>query len=133
MAWIKAELLPRISARAAELGKSVTDILPPGYDTFFAPSKAEGSPTIATLEKIADGLGWSLCELLCGKQPPLRHDLLDMAVITAVQALADEPELLPDAIASTYDVLVERQRENRPNDASALSALVDLLRRRKAR
>ncbi len=132
MAWNKAELLPRIAARAAALGKSVADVLPPGYETFFAPSKT-GSPTITTLEKIADGLGWSLCELLCGEQHRLRQDLLDMAVTTAVNALADQPELLPEAIASIYDVLVEREREDQPNDTTALSALVGLLRRRKGR
>lgn len=132
MVWSRADILRKVEDRAAHLGRSMKEVLPPGYDTFFAPSKSEGSPTIATLERLAEGLEWSLCELLCEPPPAvvgLDYGLMQTATETALRAIpSDRSELLPAAIVSAYDVLADRRRNGLPLDESALSTLEATLR-----
>ena len=117
MAWNKADLRPRVERRAAQLNKSVTDVLPKGY-SFFADSKAGKSPQIDTLEKIADNLGWSLCELLC----EARTDLIRMAVTVALRAVrSDRAELIPDATIKALDMLEGYQHDRVPIDQTILA------------
>jgi hypothetical protein len=124
MAWNKADLRPRVERRAAELKKSVTDVLPKGY-SFFADSKAGKSPQVDTLEKIAANLGWSLCELLC----EARTDLIKLAVAVAQRAVrSDRAELLPDATVSALGMLEAYEHDGEPIDEAALAHIERNLR-----
>ncbi len=130
MAWDKATLRARVEKRAAELRKRLKDVLPKNYP-FFAPNKA-GSPTIATLETIADNLGWSLCELLCETVPPtagISPELIKLAVTAAVRAIrSDRAEVIPDATMSALDILQGYEHDRVPIDATALAHIERSLR-----
>lgn len=124
MVWSKQDILSKVEARAAALGKSLTQALPAGYASFFTPSKFQRSPTIETLEKIANALGWTLCDLMCDPTPGvISEDLLKHAIQRAVRAVGDRPELLTDAIFGAYEVLAAVRSEGRPIDEAALANL----------
>ena len=125
MPWNKADLRPRVERRAAQLSKSVTDVLPKGY-AFFAPTNADVSPRIDTLEEIADNLGWSLCDLLCES----RAKLIEMAVTVALRAVPsfDRAEKLPAATVSVFDMLEACERDQEPIDDRALAHIERNLR-----
>ncbi len=130
MAWNKSDLRPRVEKRAAALGKSVTDVSPKGY-AFFADSKAGGT-TIATLETIAENLEWTLCELLCGREPPLatvRPEMIKLAATVALRAIpSDRLEKFPDATVSALDLLQAYEQDGVPLDERALSHIERSLR-----
>ena len=130
MPWDEKAFQDRIMSRASALGMSERDVMRAAGiagNTFDKPPENQGR-TYKTIEVIAGAVKWTVCEALgCAGAP--REDLLKMAVATAVRALADQPELLTDAILSAYDVLGEREREGELNDPSALSALAQMLRR----
>ncbi len=130
MAWNKADLYPRVEKRAAALGKSVTDVSPKGY-AFFADSKAGGT-TIATLETIATNLEWTLCELLCGREPTLatvRPEMIKLAATVALRAIpGDQLEKLPDAMVSALDLLQAYEEDGVPVDEQALTHIERSLR-----
>lgn len=132
MAWNKADLYPRVEKRAAALGKSVTDVSPKGY-AFFADSKAGGT-TIATLETIAENLKWTLCELLCEREPPpspatVRPEMIKTAVTVALRAIPnDRLEKLPDATVSALDLLQAYEEDGAPIDEQALTHIERSLR-----
>ena len=110
----------------------MSEVLPPGYDTFFSPSKADVIPKIDTLEWIANQLEWTLCELMCGfdSAQAIQKDLLEMAVTTAVRATpSDQQELLTAAILEAYDAVVEHARRG-PIEPGALAMLEASLRAR---
>jgi hypothetical protein len=130
MAFNKADLYPRVEARAKVLGKTVTDVLPKGY-ALFADSKASSSPRIDTMEKLADNLEWSLCQLLCAsdERASLRPDLLHDAVVVAIEAIrSDRHELLPGAIISAYEYRVALEADGEPFDQVARAHMIRSLR-----
>ena len=102
----------------------MTDVLPKGY-AFFAPSTADSSPTIATLDTIADNLEWSLCELLCESHA----ELVRLAVTVALRAIpSNRAEKLPAVAVSAFELLEAYERDREPIDDRALSHIERSLR-----
>jgi hypothetical protein len=123
MTWNKADLRPRVEARLKALGKTLDDVLP-GY-AIFAPSYVDHSPTMAILEKLATGLGWSLCELLCDS----RATLIELAVTLALRAVpSDRDAKLAAATVSALDMLEAYERDRQPIDETALAHIERSLR-----
>lgn len=132
MAWNKAVLRPKVEQRAAQLGKSITDVMPKGY-ALFAPSRADTSPTIAVLEAIAENLEWSLCQLLCNdhvdEPPQARPELIKLAVTVAMRAVrSDREEMVPEATVSALDMLQAYEQDQEPIDDRALAHIARSLR-----
>lgn len=132
VAWNKADLRPKVERRAAELNKSLTDVMPKGY-AIFAPSRADQSPSIAVLEAIAENLEWSLCQLLCNdhtEAPRIRPELIKMAVTAAMRAIPSDrsADLLPEAIVSALDMLQAYEQDQEPIDDRALAHIERSLR-----
>ncbi len=123
MRWHRRDIRPRVEARLKALGKILDDVLP-GY-SFFAPSNLEGGATTSILSKLADGLGWSLCELLC----ETRTDLIKLAVTAALRAIrSDRAEVIPDAVIKALDMLEGYERDGLPIDEAVLGHIERSLR-----
>jgi hypothetical protein len=107
-----------------------------GVDPSYLDHHVDGRQ-INKLEKLAAGLGWSLCQLIGCDSPPLAmtsvdRSLLEKAVRTAQRGLRNDPdnaELLPGTIADVYDVLIERQQAGESIDDAYLAGIEGMIRR----
>jgi hypothetical protein len=124
MPWDRSDIKPRVTARLAELGKTLDDVLP--GNSFFAPRDKDKSVRIDTLERLATGIGWSLCQLLCEIEPEpvpasFGTERIKLAVSVAVRAIRPErAEKIPDATVSALDLLQAYEREGRTLDRANL-------------
>ena len=129
MPWRRDDIRAKVEERAAELGRSLTNVA--GYPTFFAPVNADKPPRIDILERIAEELDWSLCKLLCDTPPQqIDEPILALALTTATRAVpgSDPGELAP-LVAKLYALLVQRGRQGLPVSQDYLDALIDTHRR----
>jgi hypothetical protein len=134
MPWSDTILLQRIDARCAELRITRHGAcLRAGVDASYLDRPVEGRQ-INKLDRLAAGLGWTLCQLIGCDGPTIAVDrpLLEKAARTAVRGLRNDPdsaELLPGTIADVYDVLIERQQSGDPIDDAYLAGIEGMIRR----
>jgi hypothetical protein len=136
MAWSETAFRARLKERAIELGKPLRALLADagiGHDTID--KEPASGRRVDTLEKIATAFQWTLAEVmghdvLLGR---ISLELSQMAFASAHRVIARLPvdaqtdERLIEAHAHIYDVLVARQREGEPNDATHLASIEQML------
>jgi|SRR6516162_2975272 hypothetical protein len=137
MAWSDEELRARVEARAAAIGKSVSQVLRDARlaPTYLVRPKQKAGRGIAKLEQLATALDWTLCEVLgCG----IASDLLDLAITTALRGLDYERHrelMLPTIIADTYVLLAARRGAGaslNPSDLALIEETIKVASRRRS-
>lgn len=134
MPWDEEAFQARIMARAKARGiTSARELMRAANVSENTFDKAPGQygRTYNTIEAIANAVEWTVAEAI---GQGWSESLLTQAVEVAFTAVGSrEPELLADAIVSTYDVFSSMVAKGRTIDASAKATQVANLRQRRGR
>lgn len=134
------ELLRRIDGRLKERGFSSRRELciSAGISGSFLGQRGEAGYGIRNLEKIAQTLGWSICQLMdchCDGATEADLSLVEMATRTVARGLwpSKKPDVFAQVVLEIYGALLDRRREGKPIGEAELSGIESAIRSRARR